>query len=216
VKVRSVEELESALDNDFVWRRREFTTIKLLISGARKHEKMVLIRAGIALLYSHWEGHVKLASEIYIGYLNSLAYNYSDMKPNFIQLSLADKFSKGFSLKKFSSRKDICEYLTNGHSQPFKIDEKKVVDTESNLKSKVLFNIMEQLGLDTQPFILKENFIDSVLLNNRNKIAHGEKVNENALEDAYAELEAELMQMILTFQNLIRNAASNKEYLVQV
>ncbi|SGY93115.1 MAE_28990/MAE_18760 family HEPN-like nuclease [Moritella viscosa] len=214
MKVRSFDELEAALDNDFVWRRREFTTIKFLIAQARNHEKIVLIRAGIALLYSHWEGHVKLASEVYICYLNTLAHDYSDMKSNFIQLSLADKFSQGFSIKKFQSQKNICEYLTNGQSESFKIDEKRVIDTESNLKSTVFFNLMEQLGLDTEPFILKENFIDTILLNNRNKIAHGERVNESDLENAYTELEAELMDMIITFQNLIRNAVSNKEYLV--
>ncbi len=214
MKIKSFEQLESALDNDLSWRRKEFTTIKFLIAESRKHQKIVLIRAGIALLYSHWEGHVKLAAEIYLSYLNNLALKYSEMKVNFIQLSLAEKFAKGFSIKSFSSQKSICEYLTQGQTEKFKVDEKKIIDTESNLKYEVLFNLIGQLGLDIEPFILKENFINKVLLKNRNNIAHGQRVSDHELESAYNELEDELLGMIIMFQNLIRNAVSNEEYLL--
>lgn len=81
------------------------------------------------------------------------------------------------------------------------------------MKYEVVFNILEQLGLDATTFELKENFINSKLLKFRNAIAHGDKVNFNDLEDTYNELEVELLEMIETFQSLIRNAASNKIYL---
>lgn len=213
MKVRSTYELETKLDDDLVWRRKEFTTIRFLVAAARKHEKIVLTRAGIALLYAHWEGHIKTAAEAYICYLNFKAHKYSEMKDNFTQLSLTDKFAQGFSIKKFASQKGIFEYLTGSLSDNFKVDEKKIIDTESNLKSTVLFNMMGQLGLDMKDFELKENFIDSIMLKNRNSIAHGDRVKEKELEDAYNALETELLEMIVTFQNLIRNAASNQEYL---
>ncbi len=213
MKVRSTYELENILDSDLGWRKKEFTTIRFMVAVARQHEKIVLTKAAIALLYAHWEGHIKTAAEAYICYLNFKAHKYSEMKDNFTQLSLTDKFTQGFSIKKFASQKEIFEYLTGSLSEPFKVDEKKIIDTESNLKSAVLFNIMGQLGLDMKDFELKENFIDTIMLKNRNSIAHGDRVKEKELEDAYNALESELLEMIVTFQNLIRNAAANQEYL---
>lgn len=213
MKVRSAYELDGVLDNDLAWRKREFTTIKFLIAKSRNHEKIVLIRAGIALMYSHWEGHVKKASQAYLCYLNSQAHNYSDLQENFIQLSLGEKFSQGFSIKKYESQKNIFKYLTGELQEAFSLDEKTVIDTESNLKYPVLFNIMNQLGLDIREFELKEHFIDTILLNYRNKIAHGERLNERELEEAYVELEDELLNLIILYQNLIRNAVTSKSYL---
>ncbi len=44
---------------------------------------------------------------------------------------------------------------------------------------------MEQLGLKFNDLELKSNFIDQVLLNNRNCIAHGERLNSQDITSAY-------------------------------
>lgn len=213
MKVRSLYELETILDQDLSWRRREFTTIKFLVEGARRHQKVVLMKAGIALLYSHWEGHVKKASEAYLCYLMHLSPQYGDMTDNFAHLSLADKFSEGFSINNYKSQKEIFDYIKTGLTEKFEVNEKLVVDAESNLKSQVLSNIMNKIGLDYRPFELKEMFIDSIMLKVRNHISHGDRIDETEIMHAYDEMEKELLNMIVTFQNLIRTAASNKDYL---
>ncbi|SET78262.1 MAE_28990/MAE_18760 family HEPN-like nuclease [Thalassotalea agarivorans] len=213
MKIRSASELEDLLDKDLAWRKREFTTIKFLIADARNHEKIVLIRAGVALMYSHWEGHVKKASQGYLAYLNSQAHNYCDMKDNFTQLSLGEKFSQGFSIRRYESQEKIFKYLTGELKEAFKLDEKAAIDTESNLKYPVLLNIMNQLGLDVSQFELRENFINNTLLENRNKIAHGERLNDQVIQGAYNSLEKELLDLIVLYQNLIRNAVTEKSYL---
>lgn len=213
MKVRSLYEFETTLDEDLSWRRREFTTLKFMIKESRLHQKEVLLRAAIALLYAHWEGHIKHCSLVYLTLLNTLGVNYCDMTENFLQLSLSEKFKKGFSIKKFSSQKEIYQYLTAEQKTRFSVSENIVIDTESNLKYEVVFNILEQLGLDSSIFELKENFINSKLLKCRNAIAHGDRIDSSILEDTYQELEEELLSMIETFQNSIRNAANNKHYL---
>lgn len=213
MKVRSLYELETKLDEDLSWRRKEFTTLKFMINESRRHQKEVLLRAAIALLYAHWEGHIKHCSLVYLKLLNHLGITYSNMKENFLQLSLSEKFKQGFSIKKFSSQKEIYRYLTSEQRSSFFINEDTVIDTESNLKYEVVFNMLEQLGLNSSIFELKENFINSKLLRCRNAIAHGDRVDYRELEDTYQELEEELFDMIVTFQTLIRNAASNKSYL---
>lgn len=215
MKVRSLDELQDKLQEDLAWRRREFTTLKLMVSESRKHQKDVLLRSSIALLYSHWEGHIKHCALVYICYLKQLAPKYKNMQDNFFQLSLGNKFNQGFSIKKFQSQKEIFDYISNGLEENFDVNEAVVIDTESNLKYAVIYNILSQLGLDTSVFELKENFIDSKLLKCRNSIAHGDKVGEHELLETYKELEAELLEMITTFQNLVINSAENKSYLKQ-
>lgn len=213
MNIRSIYELEDYLDKDLAWRKKEFTTIKFMIKSSRKHEIQILKKTAITLLYSHWEGYLKNSSQAYLCYLNHLAPRYCDLKENFVQLSLAEKFSSGFSIKKYNSQRDIYNYITGALNECLKIDEKRVVDTESNLKYQVLCNIMGQIGLDNQLFELKENFIDSIMLKYRNAIAHGDRVQDDEVDDAYEQLENELLDMIMTYQNLIKNAASTRSFL---
>ncbi|MGK4473049.1 MAE_28990/MAE_18760 family HEPN-like nuclease [Aeromonas molluscorum] len=213
MKVRSAGELEEKLDEDLVWRKREFTTLKLMINSSRNHEKQVLLRAAIALLYSHWEGHIKFCAQTYICYLNALGLSYHTMTDNFLQLSLGERFGTGFSIKKFPSQRDVFEYIKKEQRESFSINADIVIDTQSNLKYEVIFNILEQLGLNSSAFELKENFINSRLLKCRNQIAHGDRCNQRELEETYEELENELLSMIMIFHNMIRNAVVNKEYL---
>ncbi|MEX6368671.1 MAE_28990/MAE_18760 family HEPN-like nuclease [Providencia huaxiensis] len=60
---------------------------------------------------------------------------------------------------------------------------------------------------------MKKIFIDQKLIKNRNAIAHGERVSEQELEEAYREISSDLFDMIQTVHNMIKNAASNNEYL---
>ena len=213
MKIRSLYELEEALDNDLAWRKREFSLITGMVEKANGPKKDTLLRAAITLMYSHWEGHIKKSAEIYITYLNCLGHKYLDMKDNFGHLSLSDKFEQGFSIKRYTSQKEVFDYIQSGLNCSFKVNCEKIIDTESNLKSHVILNLLSQLGLDTHTFELKKNFIDKKLLKNRNSIAHGDRVDKNDLLEAYSEIERDLLHMIETLHTYIRNAASNKEYL---
>jgi len=213
MKVRSSLELQDSIQKDILWRKREFTSLNFMISGSRDHEKKILLRAAIVLLYSHWEGHIKHCALAYVTYLNNIGLSFHNMKDNFLLLSVPDRFRKGFSLNKISSLIELSEYLNSPPNQNFKIDEKLVIDTDSNLKFPILLNILHQLGLDSQCYDLKENFIDSKLVRCRNAIAHGDILGWDEIEDTYRDIENELLDMIVLFQNLIFKAVDNKEYL---
>lgn len=213
MKIRSLYELDDALDQDLAWRKHEISTIVGQVSSSRKSAKITLMRAAIALMYSHWEGHVKNASEIYLTYLNSISPKYIEMKDNFKHISLRSRFEEGFSIKEYSSQKEIYEYISYGLNCKFNINEKHIVKTNSNLKSDVFRNIMEQLGLKFNDLELKSNFIDQVLLNNRNCIAHGERLNHQDITSAYDNIKEEIIEMLEVVNRTIKNAASNREYL---
>lgn len=213
MKIRTTYELDESIDRDIAWRKREFTTLKFLVNSKKNHEKAVLIRSAIVLLYSHWEGHIKHCALAYLNFLNHKGYSYHQLKENFLLLSLHDKFNQGFSIKKFPSQKEIYDYFQNPRHESFRIREELIIDVESNLKYEIVLNILQQLGLDDKAYELKQNFIDSKLLRCRNHIAHGEFIPIEEVTDTYNEIEIELLNMIQTFQNLIKNAVSNQDYL---
>ncbi|OTM10962.1 hypothetical protein B9X54_15025 [Acinetobacter baumannii] len=94
MKIRNSYELDASIDNDILWRKREFTTLKFLIQGARKHERNVLIRSAIVLLYSHWEGHIKHCALAYLNYLNHKGANSNMRCDSFKSHMIINKLSK--------------------------------------------------------------------------------------------------------------------------
>lgn len=200
--------------SDLTWRKKELTTLKFMIQDSRAdHKKNILHRAAIALLYSHWEGHVKHCSLVYLNYLNSLGLHCDQIADNFIQLNLSSHFDVNFSMKSTKNQKAIHDYFSRLPDFTFKVVEDKTIDTKSNLNSEVLSNILSQLGLPNDAFQLKSTLIDTVLLKNRNAVVHGEMLNADGLKDTYNEIEDELLDLIQTFHNLVNIAAANRLYL---
>jgi len=67
---RTLEMLQNNLDQDFAWRIKELTTIKNRIPQKKEDLQDALIRAGITMLYAHWEGFIKNATEQYLNYVS--------------------------------------------------------------------------------------------------------------------------------------------------
>jgi hypothetical protein len=60
MKIRSVLELSEALDEASAWRKKELSTLRILIATrGRAHEQAALRRAAVPILYAHWEGFAK-------------------------------------------------------------------------------------------------------------------------------------------------------------
>ena len=58
---RTEQMLVDNLDNDLAWRIKELSIIKNKIPQSKNNEQEALIRAGVTILYAHWEGFVKNA-----------------------------------------------------------------------------------------------------------------------------------------------------------
>lgn len=214
MKVRTTIELQDALDNDLSWRKREFTTIKFMVEKeSRNHLKVVLYRTAIALLYSHWEGHVKLCAIYYLNFISHLGKNLDQLTDNFSQIFLAVEFQGGFSIKSIDNQKQVHDYFQNLSNKKFKVKGENTINTESNLNFEALEKVINQLNLDITNFVLKEKFINEKLLTNRNKICHGELVAETDLIETYNGISENLLMMIEEFNGQIIDSVINKKYL---
>jgi len=210
MKIRSIDELEKLIAQEFAWRRKELTNLKNLSLSAKESIQSTLLKTSVTLLYSHWEGFVKKASIAYCEYINHQGLDYGQLKGNFSVCAVINEFQGQYPHKNFRSLFKVLndESLFN---KSCRIDTEKYIDTGSNLNSEVLKEITQKVGVDYSLYELKENLIDEKFLGLRNAVSHGEY--RLITEDDFIELYTEVTSLINIFKNQIVNAAIQKSYL---
>jgi len=210
--IRTVEQLFDLLSGELAWRKKELAILKSLVEqrSLSNEHRTVLLRAGVALLYAHWEGFVKAASGAYLEFVSFQRLRYQDLAPNFIALSARRLFRSASQTDKLQAHVDLAKFFMNDLGSRSTVPYKDAVNTRSNLSSQVLREILFTLGFDWTVYATKEKVIDEHLLEFRNTIAHG--VYLTVTEDAYVELHRHVIEMMDTFRTQVDNAASMKLY----
>lgn len=210
--IRTSDELLEKVAEDLIWRRKELTELKGIVNKSKDNLILsrVLLRTSVAILYAHWEGFVKKSSHYYLEYVASQRLPYQRLTANFIALSIKSKFSELGGNEKLSAGVDLANFFCNSLTKKSNIPYRNGVDTQSNLSSKVLIDIITILGLDISSFETKFHFIDSNLVNPRNHIAHGQNINISISE--YQELHESVLALIETFRNEIENASITRKF----
>ena len=204
--IRTVNELVDRVAAELVWRRRELTDMRALVQEASGQLRCrVVIRAGVALLYAHWEGFVKATASHYLEFVASHRIPYRKLVPNFVALTLRSKFVEMRVSEKVSSANALADFFCTSLDAQSRVPYKNVIDTKSNLSSKVLLDILAALGLGANQFETRLNFIDANLVNPRNHIAHGEALELTV--DEYLSLHDDVIALIDTFRNEVENSS---------
>ena len=94
MRIRSLPELTGFLEKQLSWRKRELTTLRAIVEKSRNHEKEILVRGAVCLLYAHWEGFVSDAAKAYISFVVSERLRLRELAPNFIGLGLKAEIQK--------------------------------------------------------------------------------------------------------------------------
>lgn len=209
--IRTIDELLDRIAQELVWRRRELTDMRGLVQESTGQLRArVVVRAGVALLYAHWEGFVKGVATHYLEYVASHRIPYRRLAPNFVALSLRAKFHELGASEKISSANALADFFCSSLDVQSRVPYKNMVDTKSNLSSKVLQDILSALGLDHAPFETRLNFIDASLVNPRNHIAHGEALALTV--DEYLALHDDVLSLIETFRNEVENSCALRRF----
>ncbi|HIB65530.1 MAG TPA: hypothetical protein EYO33_10585 [Phycisphaerales bacterium] len=85
--------------------------------------------------------------------------------------------------------------------------------TDSNLSSKVFEEIVTSIGIDYEPYATKANFIDKELLERRNQIAHGERLD--LLAGDYIKLKDNVLSLMRELKTDIENHCASKLFKVE-
>lgn len=216
MKIRTINELQDAIDKEMSWRKVELSAVRSNVNTARNFAKQTAVRAGIALLYAHWEGCIKNIATYYLEYVASLKISYDELSPNFLAIALKKDLSTFVETNKSTIHTSLVNKIFNSKDLKLNIPVNGIIQTKSNLNSEIFEEIMATIGLSSEEYKSSYKFIDEVLLNNRNSIAHGDRVESLRISaDRYDEIHSKIMELLQKFSVQISNAASQCLYLRQ-
>ncbi|WP_082491133.1 MAE_28990/MAE_18760 family HEPN-like nuclease [Duganella sp. Leaf126] len=207
--IRTLTQFQDALDKEMGWRVKEIGAFRVASTG-NGPERKFFIRAGIALVYAHWEGFVKSASEHYLNFISHQGHKYSELKSCFAIFGLKSKLQTLALSKQSMANISAFEFIINELENPAKLNLSSAIDTESNLSSKVFSNIAKSLDIQVTSYETKFNLIDESLVSRRNQIAHGEYLELGGRE--FGELVEEILQIMRDYKTDLQNAASTQSY----
>ena len=211
MNIRTAEQLSDRLATDLAWRKKELSEMKSLIEAKSVSDQRhkVLVRSGVCILYSHWEGFVKLAANSYLEYVISKQLKYQELSSNFLALAMKKQLKQAKETHKPSLYIPVCDFFLFELNQRCLLP-KDVISTNSNLSSEILKEITDILGIDFSIYSPKSVLINTQLLKTRNEIAHGNYLVFDREE--YLELHREIIGMLDIFRNQIENAAIQKKF----
>ncbi|MDB5029829.1 MAE_28990/MAE_18760 family HEPN-like nuclease [Mucilaginibacter sp.] len=208
MKVRTLNELESSIDSEISWRKKELVDYKLTVDRNINSTIVIpLCRGGIALSYAHWEGFIKSASSLFINYISMRKIPLNSLKTNFVALAFQRQLNKGKAVQECVT---LIDELLFQRDKPAKFFERDIIDTKANLRFGVLSDILLSLGLDKTQFAAKENFLDKKLVEPRNDIAHG-TYRDISYED-YLIVHENIIPLMEHYKTLIENSAALESY----
>ena len=215
--IQSLIDLNECLSTDLGWRKKELSILKGLIETKSfdKSKRNALIRSGITLLYAHWEGYIKCAASAYLEFISNVVrqgnHKYHDLTYNFIAIAMKSELNKASSANQASIHNEVVKFLIEGIDKRANIPTQDVIQTDSNLSSKVLYQILILLGIDYKPYEMEQVLIDKKLLQKRNMIAHGEYLDTDT--ESYQEMHEKIISMMNLFKDQVENNAVQKLYL---
>jgi hypothetical protein len=208
-EIRTLDQLQDTLDREMGWRVKEIGAFKVA-SKANAPERKFFIRAGVALVYAHWEGFIKSSSEHYLNFISNQGHTYQELKSCFAIFGLKAKLQTLTASRKAVANIAAFDFILSELDQPARMQMSTAIDTESNLTSTIFANIAGSLDISIGSYEMKFNLIDESLVSRRNQIAHGEYLDLGGKE--FSDLVDEILQLMRDYKTDIQNAASMKSY----
>ena len=201
-------EFSNDLDREISWRKHELSILKNAIPTQSGKKRQAFLRMAIPILYAHWEGFVSNCSYFYLKYVKSKRLKHSELKEQFIVLSLRNKLGL-FEAKNIETQTEIVHFLLENFNKRSNIPLKNIINTKSNLKFKVFNEILYTIGIESSSFKRFESIIDD-LVDLRNYIAHGE--NKVVDKKTYEEFSREIIALMNYFKTQLENFALNEQF----
>lgn len=217
--IRTYDQLERALGADYRSRKDELDVIReqlnsVPVTSVACH---ALVRAGVALLYAHWEGFIKWAAQAYLEYVAwsvaSQRVSHRQLSAPYLGLAITQALNLQPDTKPWLQHAQVVSFLRDYAQECAILRTTHVIGAGANLNYARLVAILETLGLDPTPYELQQHLIDTRLLGARNNIAHGDFFYVEARD--YRELQDRVTDMMCLFRNQLQNAAALQVHLLR-
>lgn len=180
--------------------------MKITVKGNSSLGQTTVIRAGVPLLYAHWEGFVKQASQDYLNFVSCQRLNYGDLAACFVVFGAKKHLTSITASRKTSINIEAVDFFRRCASERADLVLSNAIDTKSNLNSDIFENIAMSIGVPVRPYDSYYNLIDVSLLARRNKIAHGEYLDLR-VED-FRGLSDDVVKLLRMYKTDVENLAS--------
>ena len=209
-KIRTANQLQDFLDHEFSWRLREIQDIRSVARTAGTPSQKTFIRAGVTLLYAHWEGFVKASADAYVNYLSCKGLRNSELRSCFMALGLKNRIHALTSSSRSTASISALDVILAELEKPANLPVRNAIDTQSNLSSAVFMDIAGWIGLDAERYSTKFKLLDESLLKRRNRIAHGHylELDQSAFED----LVNQVVELLRWFKTDLENALATEAF----
>lgn len=213
---QTIVQLQEKIDRDLAWRKKEIVAI-LRATARASAAKQYYCRAGVVMLCAHWEGFLKKAVGLYVKFVFSQELTYAEMSDNFVAISFYDDVVEAAKATYPGAQQHhikLSRKIRDAISGPARW---KVV-TNGNASSEVLSGLMESIGIDGQlgmsaaEWTAAKTFVDSLLLAERHKIAHGEGFQVDG--DVFRERVDIMLSLCHKISDEIISAAQSEGYRV--
>ncbi len=205
-KLRTVSQLQDSLDKGFSWRLKEVADLKVSTRASASLAQATLLRAGVPLLYAHWEGFVKQSSQDYLTFVANQRLNYGQLASCFVVFGAKKHLANIVSARRATVNIGAVEFFRTCFAERADLALSNAINTGANLNSDVFANIATSLGVTTAPYDSYFNLIDEALLARRNRIAHGEYLDLGA--DDFRTLADEVIKLLRMYKTDLENLAS--------
>ncbi len=212
-KIHTLNDFQTELDDEFAWRLKEIADLKISVRTSQNVAKKTLIRAGLPLLYAHWEGFVKRGSETYLDFISGQRRTFGELQYCFVARGAKRILNGLVSSDKSNLHISAVDFILSSQKERANFGSNATVGTRSNLNSEVFEDIALSIGLDPKPYESKYNLIDESLLRRRNGIAHGEYLDLGPEE--YRTLADEVLELMRMFKTDVENAAALGQFVRQ-
>lgn len=209
--IRHVSQLDQILDRSLAWRKKELTGLKFVVDRAAESEHAVLCRAGVALLYAHWEGFIKEAANAYLRFVVSQQLYLSDLNTNFVAIGLFPYIRGSGLSNKVPVHGLLVDRITSKLHEIQFTRWKGVIRTRANLKAAVFRDVIHTLALDPAAYSSAMGVAVDRLVGLRNAVAHGQYLTVTPGD--YDDLYRDVLLIVQQFRDQVGDAASAKQYL---
>lgn len=212
MKIKTQNDFTNYISQNLSWRKREITSMKKVIDKTNSEkDKASLRRAASAVLYAHWEGFVKTASEKYLEYVMWQRLRFCDLKNSFMAMACGALFENMTESPKNTVREALVKAVVNKQENRAHFPCHGVMSEKGNLSSICLKDILTTLGLSYSEFWRGKSLqIDEKLVATRHQIAHGENVDVSAVD--YYELHQLTLVLLEAYRDLLENAVALESY----
>ena len=211
MKFRTDLELQEYLDKEFAWRLQEIDLLKTTVRRASNGYCRMLVRAGIPLVYAHWEGFVKAGAEAMLCFVSLSGKTYRELVPCFAVHGLVNEIDSLTRSKKEHLRVAALEFVMSKMDEAAHFRWRGRASAGGNLNYERFCGIAAQVGIDVSRYETRSKFVDKSLLQRRNEIAHGDWVDLTV--DGFADVADGVLLLLRWFKTDLEDSIARKSYL---